>query len=555
MRFVVDTGGTFTDLVLEEDDGSHRLFKAETTPLDAVAGVLDSLQIAADAYGVSLSALLARGTMLIHGTTRAINAITTGATAKTALLVTAGHPDVLVLGEGGRNEVFNHATGCPDPYVPRSLTFEIPERIAPDGSVVTPLDEAAALHALAALKQKGVEAVAVCRLWSVVSPQHEERVGALLEKHLPDIPFTLSHRLNPSLREYRRASSAAIDASLKPLMGRYMCDLEERLRDAGFHRRTFVVTSQAGLIDAREGADAPIHLINSGPAMAPVAGRYFADQDTALDIAMVADTGGTTCDVSLVRRGRIPWTRETWIGAPYVGHMTGIPSVDVRSIGAGGGSIALVDSGGLLHVGPRSARAVPGPVCYGKGGIDPTLTDCALVLGYLDPSHFLGGAIQLDPVAVRGAVARKLAEPVATENMVQAIVEITVNQGIDPAEADRRRWRRRTQFGDDRQPPQLSGCDHSGAWCRAQRCGGTNVRPRPSLSRHAVCQHDGIRFRRSGGVLDARAERRQRAQAANGQPVDHTVRQRGRLLEDHLTAVALAGNRSIILDQIQSGGA
>jgi N-methylhydantoinase A len=449
MRFAVDTGGTFTDLVVEEEDGSLRLFKAETTPQDPVIGVLESLQIAADAYGVPRSALLARGTMFIHGTTRAINAIVTRTTAKTALLVTEGHPDVLVLREGGRNEVFNYATGYPEPYVPRSLTFEIPERIGPDGSVAAPLNEPAVLRVLAALKRQGVEAIAVCLLWSIVNPAHEERIGALLEEHLADIPFTLSHRLNPSLREYRRASSAAIDASLKPLMGRYMRELERRLREAGFGGRAFVVTSQAGLIDARDGAEAPIHLINSGPAMAPLAGRYYAEKDTALDTAVVADTGGTTYDLSLVRRGRIPWTRETWIGAPYIGHMTGFPSVDVRSIGAGGGSIAMVDSGGLLQVGPRSAGAFPGPVCYGKGGLEPTLTDCALVLGYLDPSHFLGGAIRLDAAAARDAVERKLAGPlgtsvedaavaviaVATENMVQAILEITVNQGIDPAEA------------------------------------------------------------------------------------------------------------------------
>jgi len=226
-----------------------------------------------------------------------------------------------------------------------------------------------------------------------------------------------------------------------------MRDLEARLRDAGFDGRVFVVTSQAGVIDAAEGAETPIHLINSGPAMAPVAGRFYVGADIGAETAVVADTGGTTYDVSLVRGGRIPWTRETWIGTPYVGHMTGFPSVDVRSIGAGGGSIAAVDSGGLLTVGPRSAGAVPGPVCYGKGGTEPTVTDCSLVLGHLDPAHFLGGAVRLDADAARRAVERMVAQPlgltveeaaaaviaVATENMVQAILDITVNQGIDPA--------------------------------------------------------------------------------------------------------------------------
>ncbi|SJZ30788.1 N-methylhydantoinase A [Enhydrobacter aerosaccus] len=449
MRFAVDTGGTFTDLVIEDDAGRLRMFKAQTTPLDPIAGVLDSLQVAADALGEPRADLLARGSMFIHGTTRAINAIITGNTARTALLVTQGHPDVLVLREGGRNEVFNFAVPFPQPYIPRSLTFEIPERTGPDRAVITALDEAAVIEILLKLPPMKVEAIAVCLLWSIVNPEHERRIGALIEQYLPGMPFTLSHALNPCLREYRRASSAAIDASLKPLMSSYMRDLEARLREAGFGGRVFVVTSQAGVIDAAEGAETPIHLINSGPAMAPVAGHHYVGTDTSAATAVVADTGGTTYDISLVRDGRIPWTRETWIGTPYVGHMTGFPSVDVRSIGAGGGSIAAVDRGGLLTVGPRSAGAMPGPACYGKGGTDPTVTDCALVLGHLDPTHFLGGAIRLDAkaahAAVEGAVARPLGLSVeqaaasviavATENMVQAILDITVNQGIDPATA------------------------------------------------------------------------------------------------------------------------
>lgn len=449
MRFAVDTGGTFTDLVVEDDDGRLHMFKAQTTPHDPISGVLDSLQVAADALGRRRAELLGRGSMFIHGTTRAINAIITGNTARTALLVTQGHPDVLVLREGGRNEVFNFAVPFPRPYVPRSLTFEIPERIAADGSVVQALDETSVVASLSRLRAANVEAIAVCLLWSIVNPAHELRIGELIEQHLPGLPYTLSHVLNPSLREYRRASSAAIDASLKPLMSTYMRDLEQRLRDAGFGGRVFVITSQAGVIDAAEGAETPIHLINSGPAMAPVAGHHYVGLDTSIGTAVVADTGGTTYDVSLVRDGRIPWTRETWIGPPYVGHMTGFPSVDVRSIGAGGGSIAAVDAAGLLTVGPRSAGAMPGPACYGKGGTEPTVTDCALVLGHLDPTHFLGGAIQLDAEAARAAVERAIARPlgltietaaasaiaVATENMVQAILDITVNQGIDPAAA------------------------------------------------------------------------------------------------------------------------
>jgi N-methylhydantoinase A len=449
MRFAVDTGGTYTDLIVEDDDGGLHMFKATTTPDDPIRGVIDSLENAAAGLNTDLASLLGQGDLFIHGTTHAINAIVTGNTAKTAFLTTEGHRDILVFREGGRMEPFNFTVPFPQPYIPRALTFEVPGRILADGSEMAPFDDAAVLRIIEDLKKHEVEAVAVCLLWSIVNPAHEDRVGALLAEHLPGVPYSLSHVLNPSLREYRRASSAAIDASLKPLMSTYMRNLSGRLRAAGFDGRVLIVTSQAGVMDADDIAETPIHLINSGPSMAPVSGRYFAREDEASDTAVIADTGGTTYDVSLVRRGRIPWTRETWIGEPYRGHMTGFPSVDVKSIGAGGGSIAWVDAGGMLHVGPQSAGAVPGPACYGQGGDQPTLTDAALALGYLDPEFFLGGAMALDVEAARTALERDVAQPmglaledaaaavisIATENMVQAIMDITVNQGIDPREA------------------------------------------------------------------------------------------------------------------------
>lgn len=449
MRFACDTGGTFTDLIVEDDDGALTMYKASTTPSDPVKGVLDALTLAAEARKIALSDLLARGDMLIHGTTHAINAIITGNTARTAFLTTAGHPDILVLREGGRIEPFNFVAPYPDPYVPRSLTFEVPERINSAGAAHTALDEAATIEIIAKLKDAEVEAVAVCFLWSISNPMHELRVGELLEEHLPGVPYTLSHQINPALREYRRASATAIDASLKPLMGKYLGGLTDRLTAAGFEGRTLVLTSQGGMLDASDLAQKPIHAINSGPSMAPIAGRNYADIDSGVSNVIIADTGGTTYDVSLVRDGRIPLTKETWIGQPFRGHMTGFPSIDIKSVGAGGGSIAWVDAGGLLHVGPQSAGAVPGPVCYAAGGVEPTVTDACVSLGYLDPNYFLGGTMTLDAEGARAAVAQYVAEPlglsveeaaasilsVATENMVQAISDITVDQGIDPAEA------------------------------------------------------------------------------------------------------------------------
>ncbi|WP_336740820.1 hydantoinase/oxoprolinase family protein [Aureimonas altamirensis] len=448
MRLACDTGGTFTDLVVEDGE-TIRLFKSSTTPDDPVRGVLNALALAAEDAGENLSTFLGRAEAFIHGTTRAINAILTGNTARTAFLTTEGHPDVLVIREGGRIEPFNFTVSYPEPYVPRRLTFEVPGRIAADGAVRKELDEAAVIAIIEKLKTLKVEAVGVCLLWSIVNDAHEKRVGELLEEHLPGVPFTLSHALNPTLREYRRASATVIDASLKPLMFDYLDSLTRRLRDAGFSGRTLMVTSGGGIMDAEAVARAPIHSINSGPAMAPVAGRFYSSRDFDGAPAIVADTGGTTYDVSLVRDGRIPWTRETWIGQRFRGHMTGFPSVDVKSIGAGGGSIAWVDEGGLLRVGPRSAGSTPGPVAYGKGGTEPTVTDCSIILGYIDPHFFLGGTMVLDREAARAALRDKVADKLglsveeaasavltlATEKMVGAIDEITVNQGIDPSTA------------------------------------------------------------------------------------------------------------------------
>jgi N-methylhydantoinase A len=447
VRFAVDTGGTFTDLVVERADGSIEMYKAPTTPVDPVEGVIDSLTIAAQASGEKLADYLARGVLLVHGTTHAINAIVTGATAQTAFLTTAGHPDTLVFREGGRMEPFNFTVPYPEPFIAKRHTFEVRERVMVDGSVRIPLDRPALIATLQHLKQQEIEAIAVCLLWSIVNPEHELKVGELIETYLPGVPYTLSHKINPAIREYRRASSTAIDASLKPVMGRYMRSLDTRLRQCGFVGRLLIVTSQGGVIDAVAAAEAPVNLVNSGPSMAPVAARAYGTAHN--DTLIVGDAGGTTFDVSLVRRGRIPKTRETWLGEPFRSPMTGMPSVDIKSIGAGGGSIAWVDPGGLLHVGPISAGAHPGPACYGRGGERATVTDAALVLGFIDPDFFLGGRMQLNRGAAIEALERTIAArlhlsveaaaaavmALATEHMVQAIMSITVNQGIDPTTA------------------------------------------------------------------------------------------------------------------------
>lgn len=448
LRVSVDIGGTFTDLVVEEGE-RLRLFKSPTVPDDPVRGILDVLAVAAAADGQDVTQFVARVGTFVHATTRGLNAVLTGTAARTAFLTTRGHPDILLLREGGRRDPFDFTVPFPEPYVPRSLTFEVPERVTSTGEILEPIDLDAVRSLCAELAVAGVEAVAVCLLWSTVNPVHELAVAKVLDEALPGVPYSLSHTINPSLREYRRASSTAIDASLKPLMTTYIGALTSRLRDAGLTGRILMVTSMGGVVDVDDAAAAPILTINSGPSMAPVAGRAYARSDLGADDVIVADAGGTTYDVTLVRRGEIPSTRSAWVGDEGTGHLTGLPSIDVKSVGAGGGSIAWVDSGGLLHVGPQSAGSVPGPACYGRGGQRATVTDAALVLGYLDPAVFSSGALRLDVAAAMAAVTTDVAEPLGldpvtaahavldltTEQMVRAIEEITLQQGIDPAGA------------------------------------------------------------------------------------------------------------------------
>lgn len=449
MRLATDTGGTFTDLVIDAGDGDVALYKAPTVANDPSAGVLAALRLAADARGITLASLLEQAETFIHGTTHAINAIITGNTARTALLVNQGHADILAFREGGRDDPFNNSFAYPKPYVPRALTFEVTGRILSSGAIQTELDEPGIIAVLEELGSKKVEAIAVALLWSPINPVHELRVGELIAAHLPGIPFSLSHQVNATLREFRRASAVSIDASLKPLMTDYLSGLQKRLEDEGFGGNLMVLTSAGGMVPASGVAASPISVINSGPSMAPVAGRHYAQLESSVPTVIVADTGGTTYDISLVRDGHIPMTRDLWIGSPQQGNLVGYPSIDVKSVGAGGGSIATVDKAGLLRVGPESAGAIPGPACYQRGGQQPTVTDACVVLGYVDPNYFLGGAMKLDAEASRQAINEHVAEPLgvsleraawsiidlATENMVQAIQDLAVNQGIDPAQS------------------------------------------------------------------------------------------------------------------------
>jgi N-methylhydantoinase A len=448
-RISVDTGGTFTDVVVAAPDGRLRIGKALTSRERGFESIRDGLAQIAPELGLDVAGLLAAADVLTYGTTRATNAVVEGKTARTAFFTTEGFPDILLLREGGKLDPFRQIAYSP-PYVPRFLTFEIRERMDAEGTPFLPLDEESVRAAIDGARSLGAEAVAVCLLWSIANSAHEERVGELLDELWSDVPYTLSHRLNPIIREYRRASSAAIDASLKPLVQDYLSTLERDLREAGFSGRIFVSTSFGGAWQPDEVIARPIYSIGSGPSLAPIAAQTYAraELDDQAGELIVCDTGGTTFDVGLVTGGEVGTTGETWLGGRWVGHITGIRAVDVKSIGAGGGSIVWLDPGGLLRVGPRSAGAEPGPACYGRGGVEPTVTDAAVVLGWIDPSFFLGGRLALDVEAARAALTEHVARPlglepeeaayaaitIATENIVGAIRELTIAQGIDPRE-------------------------------------------------------------------------------------------------------------------------
>ncbi|AXT70732.1 hydantoinase/oxoprolinase family protein [Vibrio sp. dhg] len=445
----VDTGGTFTDLILSDQNRVIGLYKSPSTPDDLFNGIAASIELAATENSMTLTELLEESQVFVYSTTRSTNAVLEGKVAKTAFITTQGFRDVLLYREGGKEDPYNLSTPYPTAYIPRRLSFEVKERILADGSVAVDLDEDSVRDVLQRLKELDVEAIAVCLVFSTANANHELRIGELIEEELPGVSYSLSHQVNNVVREYRRASSTAIDASIKPLMKEHLQSLEHRFREAGFKGDPLMVTHvSGGVMSLEQMADRPIQTIDSGPALAPVAGaQYGLAEPLAKDKnIIVVDTGGTSYDVSLTSGGQIAYSRDKWLGPEWSGHMTGLPAVDTRSLGAGGGSIAYIDDGGLVRVGPISAGANPGPACYGRGGKEPTVTDAALVLGYLDPSNFLGGRMTLDLEAAREALRTRLAEPlgISIEDSAEAVLKITsedmrgfttdmtISQGIDP---------------------------------------------------------------------------------------------------------------------------
>jgi N-methylhydantoinase A len=436
----IDIGGTFTDLVLHRDGADLEIHKSPTTPGQFERGFIDVLNVAAEAHGLSLRDFLGQTTMIVHGTTVSTNALVEGKVAPTGLICNHGHPDILTLRESPRKRAFNIKIDFPPPYVPRNRTCEVRGRMDSQGNEVEPLNEADIRAAAAHLHAAGVKAVAVCLLWSIVNPAHELRVREVLAVEMPGIPVSLSHELNPIPREYRRTISTAINASLYPIVSAYVSSLTTALQEAGYGGELLIANCVGGMMPPDAIIDRPIYSVMSGPTLAPIAAMSLT---TASDV-IVVDMGGTTFDVSALRGRHLVVTPEATFGM----EMLGIPKIDVRSVGAGGGSIAWIDSGGLLRVGPHSASAIPGPACYGRGGVEPTVTDANVVLGIIDPDYFLGGRIKLERARAEAAVGKiasalgiGLAEAAyaiyttTNHSMISAIEDITVNEGIDPRES------------------------------------------------------------------------------------------------------------------------
>src|SRR5712692_1532151 len=434
MRIAVDVGGTFTDvIVLDEQMNTLRLEKVETTPQDPARGVLQSFEKA--------DARLSDIDYFVHGTTLGLNALLTRTGARVAIVTTKGFRDIDELGRTSRDPMYDFKYRKPKTLVPRYLAFEVTERSDFQGNVLTPFDHAEAAAVARQIRTLGVEAVAVCFLHSYANPTHELAMEEVLRHECPETLVTLSHRLSREYREYERTSTAVMDAYIKPVIRSYLEKLDGGLRRGGFNGHFLLTRSGGGAMTVASAMEQPVHSVLSGPAGGVIGARSLSQLIDHPNL-ITLDMGGTSLDASLVVDGQITIEHE----ASFEGLPISIPTIDIKTIGAGGGSIGWIDDGGHLQVGPQSAGAVPGPACYGKGGQRPTFTDAALMVGYLDPHNFLGGEIKLAPALAYQALQQELAQRlrlslqqtaagilrISEAKITGALCEISVERGFHP---------------------------------------------------------------------------------------------------------------------------
>lgn len=439
-RIGVDIGGTFTDVTgINEDSGDLFHRKVLTTSADPAQGAVEAVEQA----GLNLEEV----SFLSHGTTIAINALLEGKGARTAVITTRGFADVLELRRGARTHLLDPLMDKPPLFVPRRWRVGIRERIGWDGEVVQPLDDEEMRRTAQALVEKGIESVAVCFLHSHINPVHEQRAGEVLRRQFPELSFTLSAELVPEIKEYERTSTASLNAYIKPVVQRYISRLETELRERGLGMGLHIMQSNGGVMSGVEAGERPIHMLESGPAAGSI-GAAAVGKLIGVENIITLDMGGTTTKASVIERGEPLTTVEYELfeshNRPGSGWPLRMPMIDIIEVGAGGGSIAWLDEGRTLQVGPRSAGADPGPVCYGKGGVSPTITDANAILGRL--VALLSGTLPLSVEDARRAMEEHVARPlelsieqaaagvleIADAKTADVIREITIARGRDP---------------------------------------------------------------------------------------------------------------------------
>ncbi len=440
----IDVGGTFTDLLVCDEEGRTRICKSPTTPADPSLGVFAALEQAAQDSRIGLRDFLSRVDAIVHGTTITTNAVLTRTGARTGFITTWGFRDLLAMRRGMKTgERYDLELAPPPVLIERALTLTVTERMDANGRVITPLVEEDVRAAAEVLHDAGVEAVAVSYLWSFLNPAHELRTREILQQALDGVYISLSSEVLPQIRVYERHSTTALNSYTGPPLARYLQNLETRLGENGFSGVLNIMQSNGGCMSPKVTSRFAVNTLLSGPAGGPGAGIHYGRTHDYKNIISV-DMGGTSFDVALVQDERAVVTSENEVGGFHVA----VPMLDIHTVGAGGGSIAGVDDGGMLHVGPASAGADPGPACYGHGGAEPTVTDADLVLGYLDENYFHGGAMKLDRDAAINAIESSIANPlglsvtdaaygiyrVANSIMSNAVTVVTVQRGLDPRE-------------------------------------------------------------------------------------------------------------------------
>lgn len=433
-RMAIDVGGTFTDLIqIEEKSRALHVEKVPTTPENPSTGVLTVIRKA----GVGLDKI----SFFLHGTTLGVNAFLERKGVPTGLITTRGFRDVFEIARGDRPDMYDMLYKKPATLIPRYLRLEVDERVNYRGEIVRPLDKSSAISSIETFKRAGIQSIAICLLHSYANPNHELQLERLIKTHYPEASVSVSHAILKEYYEYERTVSTVVNAYIKPIVGHYVRELEQQLDRGRFGGKFLLMRSSGGAMLPREAEQTPVHTLLSGPSGGVMGGAQLS-MVTGIEDLILTDAGGTSFDVSLILNGRPVLETKTVLGD----YKLLLPVLDIRSIGAGGGSIAWLDQGKALQVGPQSAGANPGPICYKRGGTEPTVTDAAVALGYIDPRQFLGGEIPLDKDAAENGIRDKIAVPmglsvqeaasgiltIAVARMAGVIRAMTIERGHDP---------------------------------------------------------------------------------------------------------------------------